>query len=72
MSISKRIALFVIAAMACALALGALAVFLLGAQSPSAWQLFAGLAAAQLLPCAALLLLLVKLRPLALAPAASQ
>jgi EAL domain-containing protein (putative c-di-GMP-specific phosphodiesterase class I)/GGDEF domain-containing protein len=72
MSISKRIAFLVLAAVALALALSAGALFLWGQQlshpAASAWQLHTALALAQLLPCAGLLLMLAKLRPYALGP----
>jgi EAL domain-containing protein (putative c-di-GMP-specific phosphodiesterase class I)/GGDEF domain-containing protein len=72
MSISKRIAFLVLAAVALAMALSAGAVFLLGQQlslpGSSAWQLYTALALAQGVPCAGLLLMLAKLRPHALGP----
>ena len=84
MSISKRIALFVLAATALAMALSAAALLLFGQQlgqrlgqqlgqtvggaSPFAWQLYTALALAQLVPCAGLLLMLAKLRPYVMGP----
>ena len=68
MSISKRIVFMVLAAMGLALALSAAAVFFLHGGPRPSWQLFSAVAAAQLLPCATLMLMLFKLRPLAMGP----
>ena len=68
MSISKRIVFMVLAAMAVALALAVTAVLFLRGEAHPPWQLYSALAAAQLLPCATLLLWLAKLRPYALQP----
>jgi predicted signal transduction protein with EAL and GGDEF domain len=70
MSISKRIALWVLAAMAVALALSAAAVLWLRGEAHPTWQLYSALVVAQVLPCAGLLLLLAKLRPYAFGPQA--
>ena len=68
MSISKRIAILVLAAAALAMALSAASVLFLDRSTTPAWQLHTALALAQLLPCAGLLLMLAKLRPHVLGP----
>ena len=72
MSISKRIAILVMSAVALAMALSAAAVLHFGdtlqGAAPLAWQLYTALALAHLLPCLGLLLMLAKLRAGALGP----
>ncbi len=68
MSISRRIALCVCAAMFAALALSCGAALWWSQDKQPLWLLLSGLAAAQLLPLTALMLMLAKLRPYAFDP----